>query len=646
MRELLHQKNNNPCVAGNDTGPTEAEVSFFNELKRRNVFKVGVAYIIVAWLLAQVADLMVDNFGAPDWVMKIFLGFLVIGFPLALFFAWAFELTPEGVKREKDVDRSQSITVQTGQKLNYTIMAVMALALAWFAWDRFVTQPAATATVAETAALQDQPAAATTTSAKSLAVLPFIAMSSGADDEYFADGLTEEILNSLAQLPELLITARTSSFHFKGQEMPVQEIAARLGVQHIVEGSVRRSGDRLRVTAQLIRANDGFHMWSENYDSTSSDTIQVQEDIAEKIAEAMNVVMDDEKREAMRQAGLRNVEAFVDYQKAQELYADAHGEDDQIAYLRRTNEQLDKVIELVPTYPPAYIDRTDLYVHMLLDDSVGQDHEGVTAQDIEEAPQKIMADLSKAAENARNFPERNDIEFDLAFLSGDWRGFQGYIERFLAEDGCNEATWAPGIIAVSGLAGSFTERARQVRKCDPMRSHSWFDESRAFLWAGDPQEALRVAREGLEVAPGSWLGIALVRALVANGLFEEVDHAVATQFRAPEDGLMSNVLKAAAMGDRDGAAAYYQQVLDLPDPPLFYESIYDAWMGDRENANIRAANIDSQPFGSQSLLLLVYWCACGAPFDLDVTPNYAQRVTAAGMPWPPASPIRFPLKDW
>jgi adenylate cyclase len=618
-------------------------VSFYNELKRRNVFKVGVAYIIIAWLLAQVADLMADNFGSPDWVMKTFLGFLVIGFPLAIFFAWAFELTPEGVKREKDVDRSQSITAQTGQKLNYAIMFIMALALAWFAWDRFGAKPETAAPAEATTLAQEAPPAAT---AKSLAVLPFIAMSSGADDEYFADGLTEEILNSLAQLPELLITARTSSFHFKGQEIPVQEIAKTLGVQHIVEGSVRRSGDRLRVTAQLIRAADGFHLWSENYDSTSSDTIQVQEDIAEKIAEAMDVVLDDDKREAMRQAGLRNVEAFVDYQKARELYADAHSEEDQIEYLRRANEQLEKVIELVPNFPPAYIDHTDLYVHMLMDDAIGQKHADITPQELEDAPQKIMADLTKAAENARNFSERNDIEFDLAFLSGDWRGFQGYIERFLSEDGCNEATWAPGIIAVSGLAASYTQRARQIRKCDPMYSHAWFDESRAFLWAGDPEEALKVAREGLQVAAPGWLPIALARALVANGLFEEVDNAVATQFRVPEDGMMSQVLKAASMGNREAAMALYEQLTQQPDFNDFTRSIYLAWVGDRENANRRAAQIDAQLFGSQSLLLLVYWCACGAPFDLEVTPNYAKRVTAAGMPWPPASPIRFPLKDW
>ena len=152
--------------------------------------------------------------------------------------------------------------------------------MAWFAWDKFTgtndSQPV-TASVTDTASVETQ-------ADKSVAVLPFVAMSSGPDDEYFADGLTEEILNSLAQLPELLVTARTSAFSFKGQDIPVQDIAATLGVQHIVEGSVRRSGDRLRVTAQLIRADDGFHLWSDNYDSTSADMISVQESIAEKIA--------------------------------------------------------------------------------------------------------------------------------------------------------------------------------------------------------------------------------------------------------------------------------------------------------------------------------------------------------------------------
>jgi TolB-like protein len=246
-------------------------MSLFAELKRRNVIRVGVAYAVVAWVLAQVAEFAFENFGAPDWVLKSVVVVFLLGLPLALIFAWAFEMTSDGIKREADVDRSTSITSQTGRKLDYMIILVLMVALGWFAWDKFFVAAVSTSEVDSTIqeASNDAPTESVLGSApeKSVAVLPFIAMSSGEDDEYFADGLTEEILNSLAQLPELLVTARTSAFSFKGQDIPVQEIAAALGVKHIVEGSVRRSGERLRVTAQLVRADDGFHLWSENLTS-------------------------------------------------------------------------------------------------------------------------------------------------------------------------------------------------------------------------------------------------------------------------------------------------------------------------------------------------------------------------------------------
>jgi len=232
----------------------------FQELKRRNVFRVAIAYLAVAWLVIQVSDIVLDNIAAPAWLMKALLFFLAIGFPIAALFAWAYEMTPEGIKREKDVDRSVSITQDTGQKLNRTIIAVLVAAVGFLLVDKFMLQEAAPET-----AVTD----------KSVAVLPFVAMSRGQDDEYFADGLTEEILNSLTRVPELLVTARTSAFHFKGQDIPVPEIAATLGVAHVVEGSVRRDGERLRVTAQLIRAADGFHLWSRNYDRETADTFGV-----------------------------------------------------------------------------------------------------------------------------------------------------------------------------------------------------------------------------------------------------------------------------------------------------------------------------------------------------------------------------------
>jgi TolB-like protein len=526
----------------------------------------------------------------------------------------------------------------------------MAVALVWFAWDKFGTQqesePVSSANPEQ---ISSPEIASETPSAKterSIAVLPFVAMSSGADDEYFADGLTEEILNSLAQLPELLITARTSSFHFKGRDIPVQEIAATLGVEHIVEGSVRRSGDRLRVTAQLVRAEDGFHLWSENYDSNSEDTIQVQEDIAVKIAVAMDVVMDEAKREAMKKAGLRNVEAFVNFQKANELFGEAHSDVDQIEYLRRANLLLESVMELVPTYVPAYTQHSDLYVHILLNSVAGDVMENVSAQDIADAQNNAIADMTMAAEHARNFTERNNIELDLAYMSGNWHSLQGSVERHLSATGCNDTQWAAGVIALYGLSERFATRSTEIRKCDPMWSHSWFDESRAYLWAGDKEEALRVAREGNKVAPGGWLGYALVRALIANGLFEEADYAITTYMRLRKDILGLKLMKSTAMGDKSTSDKLFAELYKDTQTTGFFKPIIYAWMGDRVNANRMAAEIDNHNFGSQALMLNIYWCACGAPWDLEVTPNFAANIEAAGMSWPPSSPIDFPLKGW
>jgi len=207
-------------------------MSLFAELKRRNVVRVGAAYVLIGWVIAQIAEFAFENFGAPDWVLKSVVVILLLGLPLALFFAWAFEMTPEGIKREKDVDRSRSITSQTGRKLDRTIIGILVIALGWFAWDKFLDsdEEISSEPIAQSATGDESRGNSLgAMSAKSVAVLPFVAMSSGPDDEYFADGLTEEILNSLAQLPELLVTARTSAFSFKGQDIPVQKIAAALG---------------------------------------------------------------------------------------------------------------------------------------------------------------------------------------------------------------------------------------------------------------------------------------------------------------------------------------------------------------------------------------------------------------------------------
>jgi TolB-like protein len=622
-------------------------VSFFAELKRRNVIRVGIAYVVVAWVVAQVAEFAFENFGAPDWVLKSVVVMLVLGLPLVLIFAWAFELTPEGIRLEKQVDRTESITSQTGRKLDRTIIVVLLIALGWFAWDKFgnVPDPApSTAAVEEAVA---EPAAAEPARAdKSVAVLPFVAMSSGPDDEYFADGLTEEILNSLAQLPELLVTARTSAFSFKGKDLPIQEIATMLGVQHVVEGSVRRSGERLRVTAQLIRADDGFHLWSETYDSTSADMIAVQENVAEKIAGALDVVLDEDKREAMRQSGLRNPEAFTLYQKGLDYYERAHGQMDQQEGLRLANGYFEQVMDLVPEYWEVYANHSDRYVHMLNDVVTGTEHEGVTEETLVDAYETVLADYEAAARFAPTDQLRYLAELDLAFLSGNWRGLAGRLEKALAEPGCfQDGNWTATVANVLGYSAEYYTVAEKVLECDPLRNLSWFNAARAKFWAGDAEGALQMARKGSDVAPGGWLTMTLLQTLAANGLHDEAHRVVEADIQQETFALYFHTMIAAHRGDQDRLAPLLEEI-DSRARRNFFGTVIAAWTGRRDQANAMAADIDQHFWGSNVLWQLVQWCQCGAPWDLEVTPNFAAKIEEANLAWPPVTPLTYPLKDW
>jgi len=259
--------------------------SVWGELKRRNVVRVAVAYVIVGWLILQFVDVLVPLLALPEWVGRLIFLLLLVGFPLALFFAWAYELTPEGLKKEKDVDRSESITHITGRKLDFTIIAVMALAIGYFAYDEFVIEPAQEDALASDSAQE----IVATEVQQSIAVLPFVNMSDDSGNEYFSDGLSEELLNLLAKIPELKVIARTSSFAFKGKNEDIRGIGQALGVNTVLEGSVRKSGERVRITAQLIDVSDGAHIWSETYDRTMTDIFAVQDDVAAAIIDALQI---------------------------------------------------------------------------------------------------------------------------------------------------------------------------------------------------------------------------------------------------------------------------------------------------------------------------------------------------------------------
>ncbi len=327
-------------------------MSFFAELKRRNVVRVGIAYTIVAWVLAQIAEFAFENFGAPEWVLKTVVVLLLLGLPLALFFAWAFEVTPQGVKREKDVDRSQSITQTTGRKLNFLIIGALVLALGYFVWER-QTGIEEIDSSGQVNVASNEEIAPGGPDIRSIAVLPFINMSSDREQEWFSDGLTEELLNALARTPDLLVAARTSSFKFKDSNEDIPTIAKALGVAHVLEGSVRRDRDRLRVTAQLIRASDGFHLWSQNYDRKPEDVIALQEEVAIEIAIALQTAMDPEALAKMASSGTRSVPAYNAYLQGLAYGISTLSTGDAYVFLS-ARDAFERAIELDPEFALAY----------------------------------------------------------------------------------------------------------------------------------------------------------------------------------------------------------------------------------------------------------------------------------------------------
>ncbi len=269
--------------------------SLWAEIKRRNVVRVAVAYAVVAWVMIEISSTTFPMLKLPEWAATLVTVLLMIGFPVAVIFAWAFELTPEGLKKEKDVDRSESITHLTGRKLDFAIIGVLAVAVVYFVSEKlFWTDDVVTESQVEISS------AATEEISRSIAVLPFVNMSGDADQEYFSDGITEEILNALAGIPELAVTSRTSAFAFKGKSVSIPKIAEELGVAHILEGSVRRSGNQLRITAQLIEVASDRHLWSESYDRELTDIFAVQDEISENIVAAlkMNLLGDTVARSA------------------------------------------------------------------------------------------------------------------------------------------------------------------------------------------------------------------------------------------------------------------------------------------------------------------------------------------------------------
>jgi TolB-like protein len=299
-------------------------MSLFAELKRRNVVRVAIAYVVLSWLLLQVADTLGDTLALPEWTGRMVVLLIAIGFIPALIFSWVYELTPEGIKKESEIDRSNSITTTTGRKLDIAVLVMLVAVVAlYFVDPRQPTQPVNPASQPAT----DLTPTASTSKPSAIAVLPFLDLSPDNDQGYFADGIAEEILNLLARNPDLRVIARTSAFKFRGEDHDLREVGQALNANRILEGSVRTAGSRVRITAQLIDSESNLHLWSETYDRELTDIFAVQDEIARSISDALGVHLGV----SLASASTIIVDAYHLYLQGKKAFAKSPGGVDSIA---------------------------------------------------------------------------------------------------------------------------------------------------------------------------------------------------------------------------------------------------------------------------------------------------------------------------
>jgi len=628
-------------------------MSLFEELKRRNVIKMAMLYTVASWVILQIADTLFDAMDLPSAWLRLVLALLILGFPLALIFSWVYEMTPEGLRREADLDRGQPESGKTGHKINVLIIVLLVVAIGTVVVDRMIPESVMTAEEqadepSTTDPSQLEGATFNPAPDHSVAVLPFRSLSSGPDDGYFADGLTEEILNSLATLPDLLVTARTSSFFFKNQDIPVPEIAAKLGVANVVEGSVRRSGENLRITAQLIRASDGFHLWSQTYDRTLEDVFAIQEDIALNIAETLPIVLDEQKRRQLINSGIRNIDAFIAYQKAYEVFDRAHLDLERMMEdLVYANTLIEATLEIEPELGAAWFLHSDYYSHLLYYNAVlEKNFEAFTDSGITEAYQTLMSDLDQAVSMTPGADQRRMIEIERMMFSASWRGLDRILTSALTPKTCVTSNWF--IVFAMLKQELFNGFYSSAVLCDPLNNLNWLKLFMTTHWSGNAAALRRDIARSIEVTgnPSPWAEFYLVQSYILEKDFTGA-RSVATDFEGK--ALLNvpyevNIL--AAEGKADEARSLFDSLSDSTIDLMETRLMMAAIVGDRKEANRLASIIDRRPLSELPLLFATLSCACGVVFDLDAAQNFKARIGESGLSWPPATLVHYPAKNW
>ncbi len=445
-------------------------MGLLSEIRRRNVFRMALLYAVTAWLLMQVADVVIGLAGLPEWFGQGLLGVLAIGFPIALIFAWVYELTPEGIKLEKDIDRSSSITELTGRRMDFIVIAVLAAAVIVFAWDKWWLGPGG--------GFRPPP--------NSIAVLAFANISPDPDQEYFSDGISEELLGLLASMPELQVTSRRSAFSFKGKDVKLSEVARELNVAHILEGSIRRVGDRIRITAQLIDTHSDSHLWSETYDRTLDDIFAIQDEIAAVVVDKLKVTL----LGAAPTVKETDPEAYALYLRARYLSRQGTPEGWEQAI-----DLYQQVLALDPGYAAAWAGLAHIYTRQS-DNSLRPVDEGYAlARDA--ATRAINLDPAHAPAHAR-------LGWIASHHDGDLAAAARHYERAL-----DLAPTDTGIIfSAASLAESLgrldqaiaLEEYAVVR--DPLDPVARNNQGDSYLSAGRFDEAVDAFRTALSLSPG------------------------------------------------------------------------------------------------------------------------------------------------
>jgi adenylate cyclase len=481
-------------------------MSLLSELRRRNVLRVGAAYVVSAWLIIQVVETIFPVFGFSDSAIRYIIIGLGIGFVPTLVFAWAFEITPEGLKRDSNVDRLASVTTQTGKKLDRAIMVVLAVALGYFAFDKFVLSETREAAIAETAREQGRTEAVVEAYGEhSIAVLPFVDMSPDKDQEYMSDGIAEELLNLLAAVRDLRVISRSSAFSFKGEKVDIPTVSQQLDAAYILEGSVRKAGDQLRITAQLIEGSSDTHIWSKTYDRKLENIFDIQDEIAAAVVDELKIQLlgdvprvtkvDEEAYTLVLQARyFWNRRAPGDEEKVLEIY--------------------ERVLAIDPDYAPAWAGLAVAYLAQVADDRIERESGLATAR---EAAEKALELDPNLADTHVRMGQVYELGREYA------KARQEYQKAFELEPR------NPLVLAVMGLQRSQEGRIDdainlfgQASSADPLGAIWHSNMVGLFLSAGRLDEAEIAARKAFELNSnlGS-LNASLAEIYILHGEFDK-----------------------------------------------------------------------------------------------------------------------------